>query len=104
MKMIGKNFLLRRDASFNVSKSGFLDLYDCNVIGWALNSDMRAASTTIAAWRMAVQNRPISAALVFHSDRGIQYTWKEFTDLIESYKSVERSMSRKGNYWDLKAS
>jgi transposase InsO family protein len=34
-----------------------------------------------------------------HSDRGVQYTSK-FTNVLDSYKMVTRSMSRKGNCWD----
>ncbi|MBK9591679.1 MAG: IS3 family transposase [Crocinitomicaceae bacterium] len=77
-----------------------LDLYDRKVIGWALSTDMSAENTTIAAWRMAIKNRPATESLVFHSDRGIQYACKDFADLVASYKNVERSMSRKGNCWD----
>ncbi|MBW8244673.1 integrase core domain-containing protein [Muricauda oceani] len=54
----------------------------------------------IAAWKMAVGNRPPSERSVFHSDRGIQYACQEFVDLLESYRCVERSMSCKGNCWD----
>jgi len=77
-----------------------IDLFDRKVIGWSQSSDMSAANTTIAAWRMAIRNRAINSKLIFHSDRGIQYACKEFTDLLDSYKNVERSMSRKGNCWD----
>ncbi len=77
-----------------------IDLFDRKVIGWSLSSDMSAANTTIAAWRMAIRNRAINDKLIFHSDRGIQYACKEFTELLDSYKNIERSMSRKGNCWD----
>ena len=49
---------------------------------------------------MAVKNRPPSSALIFHSDRGVQYACQVFAKLLASYKCVERSMSRKGNCWD----
>lgn len=77
-----------------------IDLFDRKVIGWALSSDLRAENTSIAAWRMAVKNRPPSEKLIFHSDRGVQYACHDFASLLESYKCVERSMSRKGNCWD----
>ena len=48
---------------------------------------------------MAVKNRPIKKGLLFHSDQGVQYATKKFTNTIESYKVI-RSMSRKGNCWD----
>lgn len=77
-----------------------LDLFDRKVVGWALSSNLRAENTCIAAWRMAVKNRPPSSSLIFHSDRGVQYACHVFAKLLASYKCVERSMSRKGNCWD----
>jgi putative transposase len=77
-----------------------IDLYDRKVIGWAFSISLKAICTTIPAWRMAVRNRPITQALIFHSDRGIQYACNEFRNLLLSYKLVERSMSRKGDPWD----
>jgi transposase InsO family protein len=77
-----------------------LDIFDRKVIGWALSSDLTAENTSVAAWRMAVKNRPPSQKLIFHSDRGIQYACHVFANLLSSYKCVERSMSRKGNCWD----
>jgi transposase InsO family protein len=36
---------------------------------------------------------------LFHSDRGVQYV-KKFTNVVDSYKIITRSRSRKGNCWD----
>jgi hypothetical protein len=33
---------------------------------------MKAHDTTIAAWRMALKNRPVKQDLLFHSDTGVQ--------------------------------
>jgi len=77
-----------------------IDLFDRKVIGWALSRDMKAINTTIATFKMALINRPLTRNLIFHSDRGIQYACLEFTQLLDSYKKIERSMSRKGNCWD----
>jgi len=77
-----------------------LDLFDRKVIGWSHSTDMRAENTSIAAWRMALNNRSPSKELIFHSDRGVQYACHDFVQLLESYTCVERSMSRKGNCWD----
>ena len=77
-----------------------IDLYDRKVIGWAFSRSLKAAFTTIPAWRMAIRNRPITQVLIFHSDRGVQFACNEFKNILESYKLVERSMSRKGNCWD----
>lgn len=38
--------------------------------------------------------------LLFHSDRGIQYACDEFKEELGRYKTITRSMSRKGNCWD----
>ncbi|QCR21132.1 hypothetical protein C1N53_01330 [Pontibacter sp. SGAir0037] len=73
-----------------------LDLADRKVVGWALSETMEAEATTVAAWRMAVRNRPLSQELLFHSDRGVQYACSEFRKQLEG-KSVLQSMSRKGN-------
>lgn len=80
-----------------------IDLLDRKVIGWALSHNMTAKDTSIAAFKMALQNRPITNAnqkLIFHSDRGIQYACEEFVAELSHYKTIVRSMSRKGNCWD----
>lgn len=77
-----------------------IDLYDRQVIGWALSTTMHTNKTIIPAWKMAVSKRIIEQPLLFHSDRGIQYACKEFTDILKSNKMITQSMSRKGNCWD----
>jgi len=77
-----------------------IDLYDRKVIGWSFSRSLKAALTTIPAWKMAVRNRLITQKLIFHSDRGVQYACHEFKNLLSSFKLVERSMSRKGDCWD----
>lgn len=77
-----------------------IDLADRMVIGWAMGSSMKATHSSVAAWNMAVASRPVCSELMFHSDRGVQYACKEFTDLLGKHPNVRRSMSRKGNCWD----
>jgi len=79
-----------------------IDLFDRKVIVWALSHTMKADDTVISAFKMAKMNRPINKEqpLIFHSDRGIQYACKEFTNTLLTYKNIVRSMSRKGNCWD----
>jgi putative transposase len=76
-----------------------IDLADRKVVGWALSASMRAAATTVAAFKMATRNRPVGAPLLFHSDRGVQYACHEFTRELKKWP-VKQSMSRKGNCWD----
>jgi transposase InsO family protein len=78
-----------------------IDLFDRKVIGWAMSNTLSAQSTIIEAWRMAVKNRKITQKLIFHSDRGVQYACKTFTNILRGYNElVTQSMSRKGNCWD----
>jgi putative transposase len=79
-----------------------IDLHDRKVIGWALSSRMYTAQTSIAAFKMALINRPLKQdqRLIFHSDRGVQYACDEFVAELSKYKNITRSMSRKGNCWD----
>lgn len=76
-----------------------MDLADRKIVGWALSETMEAEKTTIAAWQMAIKNRPITLKLIFHSDRGVQYACNEFRRELMRF-SVNQSMSRKGNCWD----
>lgn len=77
-----------------------MDLADRRVIGWAISDSLKTNATVIPAWRMALINRPISEELIFHSDRGVQYSCNEFANLLRTNHHVVRSMSRKGDCWD----
>jgi transposase InsO family protein len=76
--------------------TAILDLADRKVIGWALSETMKASDSTIAAWKMAVKNRPFKQQLLFHSDRGVQYACTDFREQLKGFP-VLQSMSRKGN-------
>lgn len=77
-----------------------LDLFDRKVVGWSTSKQMDTASTIGKAWAMALLNRPISHALIFHSDRGVQYASNEFRNLLKLNPHVSQSMSRTGNCYD----
>lgn len=79
-----------------------IDLYNRKVVGWSLSTSLKAKYTTIEAFKKAVTNRPVreNSPLIFHSDRGIQYAYKEFVEELSQFKEIIRSMSRKGNCWD----
>jgi transposase InsO family protein len=77
-----------------------VDLYDRKIIGWSISDGMTAEETVLVAWKMAIGNRRIEKGLIFHSDRGVQYACKKFVNVLDSYKTIVRSMSRKGNCWD----
>ncbi len=94
------------DITYIQTMRGFLyltivmDLFDRKIIGWSLSDTMSTKQTTLPAWEMAVKNRKISKDLIFHSDKGVQYANKLFTNTLDSFKCVIRSMSRKQNHND----
>ncbi len=76
-----------------------LDVFSRRVIGWAVADHMRA-SLVGEALRLAVATRGGKVAgVIFHSDRGSQYTSTEFHDLCTKL-GVQQSMGRTGVCWD----
>jgi transposase InsO family protein len=76
-----------------------VDVFSRRVVGWALAGHMRA-ELVCDALRMAVATRGGAVAgVIFHSDRGSQYTSAEFRTLCEAY-GVRQSMGRTGVCWD----
>lgn len=75
-----------------------LDLYDRQVVGWAMAGHMRS-ELVLAALEMAVGRRRPPPGLVHHSDRGSQYASRVYRKTLEQ-PQMEASMSRKGNCWD----
>lgn len=58
-----------------------------------------AETLTLSALRMALAARQVRAGLVHHSDRGVQYASRAYTDMLTEH-GIRISMSRKGNPWD----
>jgi len=75
-----------------------LDAFSRRVIGWALGRTLEA-ELAASALRMALNQRQPAAGLVHHSDRGVQYASREYTDLLKD-RQINISMSRKGNPYD----
>ncbi len=75
-----------------------LDAYSRRVIGWAMSRSLDAG-VAVAALQMALATRTITAELVHHSDRGVQYASDDYTGLLKE-RSVQISMSRCGNPYD----
>lgn len=92
------------DISYIKTSSGFLylavviDLYSRMVVGWSVQPHMRAELVTDAL-RMALGRRQVAPGLIFHSDRGSQYTAASFVRTCRD-AGIVQSMSRKGNCWD----
>jgi transposase InsO family protein len=75
-----------------------LDLYSRRVVGWAM-SEHNDEALTLAALRMAIDQRRPEPGLVHHSDRGTTYASGAYQDELAKHGFV-CSMSRKGNCWD----
>ena len=60
------------------------DLYDGVVVGWSMK-DRATSGLVIEATNMALNKRMEDKELIFHSDRGTQYTSKEFTDWLREH-------------------
>jgi transposase InsO family protein len=75
-----------------------IDLASRRVVGWAMADHMRA-ELVCDALRMAIATRRPAPGLVFHSDRGTQYTSKQFTDLLAEHQIIQ-SLSRPRQCWD----
>ena len=75
-----------------------IDLASRRVVGWAFANHMQT-SLVSDAFKRALQGRRPKAGLIFHSDRGSQYTSAAFADLLAAH-AVIQSFSRRGECWD----
>lgn len=75
-----------------------LDAFSRRVIGWALDRTLED-ELAVAALQMALRRRGRIQGLTHHSDRGVQYASKQYTDLLKEH-GVRISMSRRGNPYD----
>jgi putative transposase len=75
-----------------------IDLASRRVVGWAMADHMRAELVCDAA-RMAIESRRPAPGLIFHSDRGTQYTSKQFADLLAEHQ-ITQSLCRPRQCWD----
>ncbi len=75
-----------------------IDLASRRVVGWSLADHMRTELVTDAL-HMAIAARHPAPGLIFHSDRGTQYTSAEFTALLAEHEMVQ-SLSRPRQCWD----
>ena len=58
-----------------------IDVYTRKIVGYSVSDHMRATAN-LRALKMALKSH--KAPRVHHSDRGSQYTYREYTDLLES--------------------
>jgi transposase InsO family protein len=75
-----------------------IDLHSRKVVGYAVADHLRT-SLVIEALAAALTTRRPAAGVIFHSDRGCQYTSKEFADFCAE-NGVVRSMGRRATCFD----
>ena len=75
-----------------------IDLASRRVVGFAVSDHMRTG-LILEALKMALASRRPAPGLVFHSDRGSQYTSDAFRDVLAAH-SVRQSLSRPRQCWD----
>ena len=75
-----------------------MDLYSRRIIGWSLSST-RTTKLTRTAMQYALKKRNYPKGVMFHTDRGIEYTGKEFQKLLNRY-DFKHSMNRPGHCTD----
>ena len=75
-----------------------IDIASRRVVGWAMADHMRT-ELVADALGMAIEQRGPKAGLIFHSDRGCQYTSKDFRALLDAH-GILQSLSRPRQCWD----
>ncbi len=78
--------------------ASMIDLYNREVVGWAMG-ESNDTTLTLNALDMALEFRNPPEGLIHHSDRGSNYTAKDYRKAL-SNRGIQCSMSRKGNCWD----
>lgn len=78
--------------------ASMIDLYNREVVGWAM-SESNDTELTLSALDMALESHNPPEGLMHHSDRGSNYTAKDYRKALLD-RGIQCSMSRKGNCWD----
>jgi putative transposase len=78
--------------------AGIKDLFNCEIVGYAMGDRMTQELTATALFRAVQLKRP-PVGLIHHSDRGSQYCAENYHDLVEQF-GMRASMSRRGNCYD----
>ena len=75
-----------------------MDLYSRRIVGWAIDKRMTQALVSRSMIK-AIHLRQPPRGLVFHSDRGSQYTSKHHRRLLKNH-GIRASMGSTGACWD----
>jgi transposase InsO family protein len=75
-----------------------IDMHSRQVVGWAISDHMRTELVTDAL-KMAITHRKPQNGIIFHSDKGTQYSSNEFVEFCNN-NGITRSMGRTGVCYD----
>ena len=75
-----------------------IDLASRKVVGWAMADHMKTELVEEALSAAFLNRRP-PAGVIFHTDRGSQYTSRDFAELARA-NGVQLSVGRTGECWD----
>ena len=101
---VGPNQVWAGDVTYLKTGEGWMylaivmDLYSRRIVGWHIDKRM-TTSLVSRAMIKAYNLRQPPEGLVFHSDRGSQYTSKRYRKLLASY-GIRASMGSVGACWD----
>ena len=75
------------------------DVYSRKITGWQLSKEMSAEQTVVPAYQMGIGSlsKEQRKGLIFHSDKGSQYSWKE---LEQEHINNEVQPSMGGKAWE----
>jgi transposase InsO family protein len=99
-----ENKIWTGDITYVWTKEGWIylavvmDVYSRKIVGWSIDSNL-STELVIRALMMAVVHRNPERAIIFHSDRGSQYTSSTFRETLKKYGIVQ-SNSSTGNCYD----
>ena len=109
--LLGRNFSATvgnqkwvSDITYISTRQGWLylavviDLFSRRVIGWSMSQQIDQPLVERAIV-MAIAQKPASARVLLHSDRGSQYAARATRELC-ARQGITQSMSRRGNCWD----
>jgi len=75
-----------------------MDLYSRRILGWSLSST-RTTELTRAAMTYALKKRNYPKGVLFHTDRGVEYTGGEFQKILKE-NNFRHSLNRPGHCTD----
>lgn len=99
-----ENKIWTGDITYLWTKEGWLylavvmDVYSRKIVGWSIDSCL-STDLVVRALLMAIVHRNPARGIIFHSDRGSQYTSSSFRQILKNYGIVQ-SMSSTGNCYD----